>query len=171
MRSAITSRRSSIGPFAYVTRPTSKTHQSRTAAQFGRGRYRSSRLRCRAFSEHRRTDGWIEAPTACRLRLAFLTSPLVHSNLAAVVDDHPVSASALAVLVTPHRNDNSPAADANPGVEFGRVTGSIVSWTLERLLSQTHLATFFSATLIEVNKAHPRWAPGLDASSKLTVLS
>ena len=27
-------------------------------------------------------------------------------NLAAVVDDHPVSASALAVLVTPDRNDN-----------------------------------------------------------------
>ena len=48
--------------------------------QFGGRRRRFTRLRCPASAERAALDGGLEAPTACRLRCAFLTSPLVHGS-------------------------------------------------------------------------------------------
>jgi len=61
---------------------TSKTHQSRTAAQFGRCQHRSSRLRYRAFAELASRPADCRRRTARRLRSVFLTSPLVHGSRA-----------------------------------------------------------------------------------------
>src|ERR1700687_766707 len=50
------------------------------AAPFGRCWRRSFRLRCQALAEHAAPNARIRAPTAGRLRFAFLSSPLVHGS-------------------------------------------------------------------------------------------
>ena len=50
------------------------------AARFGRCWRRSFRLRCQALAEHADPNARIRAPTAGRLRFAFLTSPFVHGS-------------------------------------------------------------------------------------------